>query len=695
MQRTRRGIFLSTLIVISILAGIIASADLLVAAPQKEIPEDVKRAVEKYTNIRILNVDRRNIPKFIRGRLGRIQGEVNDQRVIAAIKDVLPMFRAKEDEIQSKGYKTDLIGNRHFDYQQKIMGRLVIGADLRVHVNKSGEIYAISGNIRSDLDLPSEPKISMAEGEKAALLSTPSTAVSEKTELVYVVSNRDESVHLAYKVDLVGKAKHDVVFIDAIDGSFVTRHPKLYDAKDRYTFSADYTWGETIRLVRTEGSSPSGDSVVDAAYDNSGIVYDYYANTFGRDSIDNNGWPLGDIVHMGTGFNNAGWDSWYGLVICGDGDGYTFSPLCSALDVVGHEFTHGVIEFTIPEGGLVYDSESGALNEAVADVFGASIEAYHYGVSEKTWKCGEDAYTPYIPGDALRYFYSPTLDGISSDYYPERYAGEDDNHGVHMNSGIANLAFYLLANGGMHPRGKTTIVVPSLGFNAAQRIFYEALYHTSSNDGFEQFRSATETAANILYGSSAEAAVGLAWDAVGVRQIFVDIPFSYNLFNYITAVYDAGFTYGCSQNPNYYCPRGNVTRGDAAAWTIRALYGENFSYTTTPYFSDVPPEHWAFKYVQKLKDLGLTTMTGTFSVNDWLTRGMLATLIIRAKYGENFSYTTTPYFSDVPPEHWAFKYVQKFKDDGITVFNGVFYVDEACLNEWMAPAYARAFLGMP
>jgi hypothetical protein len=151
-------------------------------------------------------------------------------------------------------------------------------------------------------------------------------------------------------------------------------------------------------------------------------------------------------------------------------------------------------------------------------------------------------------------------------------------------------------------------------------------------------------------------------------QIFIDVPPEYFLFNYINAVYDAGYTYGCSQIPLAFCPQGTVTRGDGAAWTIRALYGENFSYTTAPYFSDVPPEHWAFKYIQKLKDVGITTSVGTFSADSGLTRGMLATLIIRAKYGENFYYTTTPYFNDVPPEHWAFKYVQKFRE--FRVFSG-------------------------
>ena len=182
---------------------------------------------------------------------------------------------------------------------------------------------------------------------------------------------------------------------------------------------------------------------------------------------------------------------------------------------------------------------------------------------------------------------------------------------------------------------------------------------------------------------------------------FWDVPSDQWAYEYISAIYNAGITQGCAQddpntpeNERRYCPDDNVTRGQMAAFIIRAKYGETFSYTTTPYFTDVPSTHTFFKYVQKLRDDGITAVSGTYDVNGYVTRGQMAAFIIRAKYGETFSYTTTPYFSDVPSTHNFFKYVQKLKDTGITAVTGTYYVDNNVTRAEMAAFLARAFLGM-
>ncbi|MFL6291331.1 MAG: M4 family metallopeptidase [Thermoanaerobaculia bacterium] len=179
-----------------------------------------------------------------------------------------------------------------------------------------------------------------------------------------------------------------------------------------------------------------------AAHDYAGSTYDYYAARYGRDSLNNAGMTLISTVHYGE-VNNAGWTG--SQMVYGDGDGSTFGPFSYGLDVVAHELTHGVTQYT---SNLTYLGESGALNEAMSDIFGAATEAYFRGLSSNTWKVGEDIYTPGTPGDALRYMNNPTLDGASRDYYPSRYTGSADNGGVHWNSGIANLAFYLIVQGG-------------------------------------------------------------------------------------------------------------------------------------------------------------------------------------------------------------------------------------------------------
>jgi Zn-dependent metalloprotease len=184
-------------------------------------------------------------------------------------------------------------------------------------------------------------------------------------------------------------------------------------------------------------------------------------------------------------------------------------------------------------------------------------------------------------------------------------------------------------------------------------------------------------------------------------NVFSDVPSGYWAYDYIIAIYNNGITTGCvqddpstPQNERRYCPEDNVTRGQMAAFIIRAKYGENFTYTQTPYFSDVPSNHTFFKYVQKMKDEGLTAVSGVYMVDEPVTRGQMAAFIIRAKFGENFTYTTTPYFTDVPSTHSFFKYVQKMKDEGITAVTGTYGVDNIVTRAQMAAFLARAFLGM-
>jgi hypothetical protein len=173
---------------------------------------------------------------------------------------------------------------------------------------------------------------------------------------------------------------------------------------------------------------------------------------------------------------------------------------------------------------------------------------------------------------------------------------------------------------------------------------------------------------------------------------FADVPSTYWAFNYIEAIYNAGITVGCSQNPLNYCPTDDVTRGQMAAFIERALNGENFTYTQMSYFSDVPADNVFFKYVQRLKDDGITAVSGAYDVDGYVTRGQMAAFIIRAKYGENFSYSQPPYFSDVPADNVFFKYVQRLKDDRITTVSGAYDVDSNVTRDQMAAFIARAFL---
>lgn len=202
---------------------------------------------------------------------------------------------------------------------------------------------------------------------------------------------------------------------------------------------------------------------------------------------------------------------------------------------------------------------------------------------------------------------------------------------------------------------------------------------------------------SISYNTSGSHRTGdmtIGGQTVTIRQaksVFLDDP--NNVFSpYIYSIYTENITVGCGNN--YYCPANNVTRGEMAAFIMRAEYGENFSYTTTPYFSDVPSYSSFFKYVQKMKDTGVTAVSGTYGVNNNVTRQEMAAFIIRARYGESFAYTLTPYFTDVPSTNVFFKYVQKMKDERITANTGTYGATNNVTRAEMAAFLGRAFLGM-
>jgi len=166
--------------------------------------------------------------------------------------------------------------------------------------------------------------------------------------------------------------------------------------------------------------------------------------------------------------------------------------------------------------------------------------------------------------------------------------------------------------------------------------------------------------------------------------------------DYINAIYKERITVGCGQqggNVNF-CPTNFVTRGEMAAFIIRSLLGETFNFNPTPYFSDVPETNAFYKYVQKLKQKGITVLSDTYFVSNQVTRGEMAAFIIRALFGEDFSYTQNPYFSDVLQNNVFFKYVQKMKDMGITALEGTYFVGNNVTRGEMAAFLARGFLGM-
>lgn len=412
----------------------------------------------------------------------------------------------------------DELGQVHIRMTQSIAGLTVVGAELIVHADvKTGAVVGVNGRFVPDQRLPRTAEIGANEALERAMeqLGLEAAEIVGVPELTYIATD-DGAVYLAW-TNLIAYASNqgleiDRAFVDAVSGSLVAVHPQIHRAKYRKTYDAKNGTSLPGTLLFSEGGS-SSDTTAMAAYNNGGTTYDYYKGRHNRDSFDNAGATITQTVHYSTNYNNAFWNG--SQMVYGDGDGTTFAPLARALDVVAHELTHAVTQY---EANLTYKNESGALNEAMSDVFGAGTEAYKDGgVNSDTWKIGEDVYTPGTSGDALRYMDDPAKGG-DYDYYPTRYVGTSDNGGVHWNSGIANLAFKLLTTGGSHPRSKTSVSVTGIGIGQAEKIYYRALtiYLTSSSN-FRHARAHTLRAASDLYGSSSTAysSVGKSWDAVG------------------------------------------------------------------------------------------------------------------------------------------------------------------------------------
>jgi Zn-dependent metalloprotease len=294
--------------------------------------------------------------------------------------------------------------------------------------------------------------------------------------------------------------------------------------------------------VWTEGAVVDGHAYV-------GFTYDYFYLRFNRRGLDDNNRRIRGLVNparpidaltiyndLDVFFDNAGWCD-----VCGrDGQGYMYfgvgipagyvsfdgqqvANTAGAFDVVAHELAHAVTSYS---SDLIYENESGALNEAFSDIMSVGAEYFlrATGRSDRTpdYLSGEDVWTPGDPGSqtGIRSMSNPAQFD-QPDHYSRRYLGPGDNGGVHINSGIANHAFYLAIEGGTN-RTSGLAVAGVGGSNREQieRIFYRGFTsYLTPNATFAQARQATLRAASELAGESSAAyrAVQQAWTAVGVN----------------------------------------------------------------------------------------------------------------------------------------------------------------------------------
>ena len=461
------------------------------------------------------------------------------------------------DEVRVLKNQVDDLGFAHTRVQQLHQCVPVFGGEAIVHLDGRGKLFALTDDFVPGIDVDVAPLYSADEAADIAAEDHYDgwAALTADPTVELVILRREGVDYLTYKVQLERLdgvvAEQPLMFIDAHTGDLVWGFENLKTATcsgatnyygtvsfeclssggSYYTENgtegvATYSYNNTTASLYYVSSTSTTFSTSSAVTRNAveaqyvaNNVNDYFWDTFGRNGIDGSGGPAAITSHgysyissytsYSSKYVNAYWDGT--AMTYGDGDG-VYSGSLTMLDVGGHEFTHGVTEAT---ANLTYSGEPGHLNESMSDVFGAMVERSVLGESSDTWLIGEDGWTPGTSGDALRYMNDPADDGYSYDYYTSGIGSVD----VHYGSGVPNLAFYLLSEGGTHPRGKSTVSVTGIGADEASAIWYKALasYMTSSTS-FSGARTAMLSAASSLYGSSSTeyAAVQDSWAAVGV-----------------------------------------------------------------------------------------------------------------------------------------------------------------------------------
>jgi len=294
--------------------------------------------------------------------------------------------------------------------------------------------------------------------------------------------------------------------IEAPRGAPAQKRRQVYDAGHHQILPG--------KLVMTEKSPRSSDIATREAFDGAGATYDFLEKVFQRNSIDDRGMRLDSTVHYGTHYDNAMWTG--RQMVYGDGDGKLFNRFTGPLEVMGHEHTHGMTQYT---AALEYHDQPGALNEHISDAVGIMIKQYRFGTTaaRSNWVIGDGLFAEGVRGVGIRSmkapgtaYDDPVLGKDPQPAHMRDYAdGTDDNGGVHINSGIPNHAFYLSAT-----------AIGGFAWKVTGRIWYHALTEKLfPKAGFQDFANATVSVAGELtgIGGSVQITIFNAWSEVGLH----------------------------------------------------------------------------------------------------------------------------------------------------------------------------------
>ncbi|MBN4065710.1 M4 family metallopeptidase [Candidatus Amoebophilus asiaticus] len=515
-----------------------------------------------------------NVPCYIRLSKDKVI-PVNELELW--LRNVL-QFR-NEDELRLLRIENDQLGFTNYRFEQFYKNYPVVGGVYIAHI-KNNKVISVNGEFFDDLHVNTSKQITEQQALNSALRSIGARVYKwqfpEEERHIKLVTNDPSATYfpkgmlviapvngvygmrdfrLAYKFDVYAHEplSRNYVYVEVITGKVIWQSNRIHTddavgvAETRYSGTQSMitdSTGTEYRLRETgrgggietydmnEGTSYGGsvdftdtdnywnnvnaeqDEVATDAHWGAEMTYDYFWNVLGRNSYDNNGAKLLSYVHYSSNYSNAFWDGQ--RMTYGDGSG-SYNPF-TAIDVCGHEITHGVTQYT---ADLVYQNESGALSESFSDIFGACIE--FYGVPDSAdWLIGEDLKND---GTALRSMDDPNSYGDPDTYLGTFwYTGSGDNGGVHTNSGVQNFWFYLLSTGGSGTNDLgNAYTVNGIGLTAAAQIAYRNLsvYLTSTSE-YADARFYSIQAAIDLFGACTPEveAVANAWYAVGIGPAY-------------------------------------------------------------------------------------------------------------------------------------------------------------------------------
>lgn len=398
----------------------------------------------------------------------------------------------------------DTLGVEHVRFQQQHDNIPVVAGELLVHLKGSRVMSANGRTLPVDRMPDTTAKVADTVATTAARalvdkhFSAQARTARYSTPRLQILNRgllQDGSFpsHLAWFIEVVGPALREFIWVDAHSGGVVFNFSQLPHAKNRAIYDANGGAALPGTLKRSEGGAATNDVEEDALYDMLGATWDYFSIQHARDSFDGAGAQMiGSVDLNDGGCPNAFWN----------GTQMAFCDLLVADDVVHHEFTHAITEYT---AGLFYFNQSGALNESFSDIFGETIDqtdGFGNDAPAVRWKIGEDVNHPQMVGP-IRDMMTPTLFGNPGKMSDGEFACDPtpagDLGGVHINSGIPNHAFALMVDGGTYNGHSIT----GIGLTKAGKIQYRALsVYLSSGSTFMDAYNAVNQSCSDLVGTN-------------------------------------------------------------------------------------------------------------------------------------------------------------------------------------------------